>query len=82
MSWHTDNEKNLKENGSIASVSLGAERKFCFKHKEIQQKVEILLQNGSLLEMKGTTQKYWLHRLPPTKKVQLPRINLTFRTIM
>lgn len=81
MSWHSDGEKTLKENGTIASLTLGAERKFSFKHKETKLKVDVFLQNGSLLLMKGTTQKNWLHRLPPTKKVHSPRINLTFRTI-
>ena len=81
MSWHSDREKVLKKNGEIASVTLGAERKFSFKHKETKQKVDILLENGSLLVMKDVTQTHWLHRLPPTKKVNSPRINLTFRTI-
>ena len=82
MAWHSDGEKTLQENGAIASVTLGAERKFSFKHKETKQRVDVILQNGSLLVMKGTTQKHWLHRLPPTKKVHTPRINLTFRTII
>ncbi|MEN8928151.1 MAG: alpha-ketoglutarate-dependent dioxygenase AlkB [Flavobacteriales bacterium] len=82
MGWHTDKEKELKKNGSIASLSLGAERKFAFKHKESKRTVEQWLENGSLLEMKGKTQEHWLHRLPPTKKVKTPRINLTFRTII
>lgn len=82
MSWHTDAEKTLQENGAIASVTLGAVRKFSFKHKETKRRVDVILENGSLLVMKGTTQKHWLHRLPPTKKVHSPRINLTFRTIV
>ena len=82
MGWHTDNEKELKKEGAIASVSFGAVRKFAFKHKETQEKVELTLDSGSLLVMKGTTQSHWLHRLPPSKKVVLPRINLTFRTII
>lgn len=82
MAWHSDGEKTLLENGAIASVTLGAVRKFSFKHKESKQRIDINLENGSLLVMKGTTQKYWLHRLPPTKKVHTPRINLTFRTIV
>jgi alkylated DNA repair dioxygenase AlkB len=81
MAWHSDGEKTLLDNGTIASVTLGAERKFSFKHKETKQRIDLLLENGSLLLMKGTTQKNWLHRLPPTKKVFSPRINLTFRTI-
>ena len=82
MAWHSDAEKDLKKNGAIASLSFGAERKFAFKHKETKQKVDIVLEKGSLLVMKGITQKHWLHRLPPTKKVHSPRINLTFRTII
>lgn len=82
MGWHTDAEPEMKKNGSIASWSFGAERKFVFKHKTTGEKVEIFLENGSLLIMKGETQKHWLHRLPPTKKESSPRINLTFRTFI
>ena len=81
MAYHSDGERDLKKNGAIASLSFGAERKFSFKHKTTKEKVELTLANGSLLVMKGETQKYWLHRLPPTKKIFTPRINLTFRTI-
>lgn len=82
MAWHSDGEKDLKKNGAIASVSFGAERKFSFKHKANKQSVSIYLEHGSLLIMVGTTQTHWLHRLPPTKLVSRPRINLTFRTIV
>ncbi len=82
MAWHSDGEKDLKKNGAIASLSFGAERKFGFKHKETKKTLWLQLENGSLLVMKGTTQKNWLHRLPPTKKILNPRINLTFRTII
>lgn len=82
MAWHSDDEKALGKNTVIASVSLGAARKFAFKHKHTSEKREIALDNGSLLVMKGTTQTHWLHRLPPTVKVKHPRINLTFRTIV
>ncbi|MAU16289.1 MAG: alpha-ketoglutarate-dependent dioxygenase AlkB [Muricauda sp.] len=81
MSWHSDDEKELKQDGAIASLSFGAERKFVFKHKITKEKVEIVLDHGSLLVMKGKTQTFWQHSLPPTKKVKTPRINLTFRTI-
>lgn len=82
MAWHSDAEKDLKKNGAIASLSFGAARKFSFKHKLSKEKIDLHLENGSLLVMKGTTQSYWLHRLPPTKLVNKPRINLTFRTIV
>lgn len=81
MAYHSDGEKDLKKNGAIASLTFGAERKFSFKHKTTKEKVELNLEHGSLLVMKGETQTYWLHRLPPTKKVLHPRVNLTFRTI-
>lgn len=82
MAWHSDDEKTLERNGAIASLSFGAERKFSFKHKRTKETVSLVLENGSLLVMKGSTQSNWLHRLPPTKKVQQPRVNLTFRTIV
>ncbi|WP_142725005.1 alpha-ketoglutarate-dependent dioxygenase AlkB [Chryseobacterium sp. ON_d1] len=81
MAYHSDAETDLKKHGAIASLTFGAERKFLFKHKTTKEKVEIFLESGSLLIMKGTTQDHWLHRLPPTTKVHTPRINLTFRTI-
>jgi alkylated DNA repair dioxygenase AlkB len=82
MAWHSDGEKDLRKNGAIGSLSFGAERKFCFKHKQSGEKIDIFLEAGSLLVMKGETQTHWLHRLPPTTKVHQPRINLTFRTIV
>jgi alkylated DNA repair dioxygenase AlkB len=81
MGYHSDGEKMLKKNGAIASLSLGAARKFSFKHRENKQRIDVILENGSLLVMKKGTQTNWLHRLPPTKKVNVPRINLTFRTV-
>ena len=82
MSWHCDEEIDLKKNGAIASLTFGAERKFLLKHKTNNEKVELILEHGSLLIMKDTTQTFWLHRLPTTKLITTPRINLTFRTII
>ena len=82
MAWHSDGEKDLKKNGAIASMSFGAERKFAFKNKHTKETITTILQNGSLLVMKDETQTHWLHRLPPTKLVTKPRVNLTFRTIV
>ncbi len=81
MAWHSDGETDLKKDGTIGSLSFGAVRKFAFKHKQSKEKVELFLEHGSLLLMKDTTQTYWLHRLPPSKKVHTIRVNLTFRTI-
>jgi len=79
MGWHSDNEKEIITNSSIASLSLGASRKFSFKNKETKESVSIELANGSLLEMKGSVQTHWWHALVKSKKVTDGRINLTFR---
>lgn len=83
MSWHSDDESTLVRGATIASVSLGAERKFAFKHKrQTGLTTSVMLEHGSLLLMKGATQEHWLHALPKTKRVTEPRINLTFRTMV
>lgn len=80
--WHADNEKELGRNPVIASVSFGAERSFHLKHNTIADaKQKIVLENGSLLIMKGTTQHFWKHQIAKTAKPTGPRINLTFRII-
>jgi alkylated DNA repair dioxygenase AlkB len=79
MGWHSDNESELQANGSIASLSLGAKRKFMFKHKESKKVITLNLEHGSLLLMKGSIQQHWQHQLPPMANVVAPRINLTFR---
>jgi alkylated DNA repair dioxygenase AlkB len=81
MGWHSDDEKPLGKNNTIASLSFGAERKFSFKHKRTKQIVSLVLEHGSLLIMKGATQSNWLHSLPKSEKIMQPRINLTFRTM-
>lgn len=82
MGWHSDNEKTILPNSTIASFSFGAERKFAFKHKTSKQTVNIFLENGSLLLMSGSTQTHWLHSLPKSKKINTMRINLTFRQMI
>ncbi len=82
MGWHSDDEKELGPNPSIASVSFGATRRFDFKHKtEAHNKFSIQLESGSLLLMQGDMQHHWLHQIPAQKRIQEPRINLTFRYI-
>ncbi|MBC7418901.1 MAG: alpha-ketoglutarate-dependent dioxygenase AlkB [Pedobacter sp.] len=81
MAYHSDNEKDLTEHAAIASLSFGAARRFLLRHKSSKTTITTFLEEGSLLVMKGETQKKWLHRLPTTKKTTQPRINLTFRKI-
>ena len=81
MGWHSDDESSLSKHAAIASVSFGAERKFTFRHKKTKETISLMLEHGSLLVMRGTTQTNWVHSLPKTKKITLPRVNLTFRTM-
>ena len=81
--WHADNEKELGKNPIIASLSLGQDRPFHFKHRTLKnERHQLLLKNGSLLIMSGEMQHYWLHQIAKTKKKIEPRINLTFRKLI
>lgn len=81
MGWHSDDEKELDAKSPIASLSLGATRKFAFRHKKDKTTHSLLLENGSALIMHSPTQEHWHHALLKTKKIDEPRINLTFRNI-
>lgn len=89
MSWHADDEPELGAKPVILSISLGAERRFSFKHRSSKQRIDLLLEHGSALIMTGETQEYWLHSLPKSSRKgatlfgdQEQRINLTFRNIV
>ncbi len=83
VSWHSDDEPELGTNPIIASVSFGGERSFQFKHRQNPDlRDAVTLTHGSLLLMAGSTQHYWKHQIPKTKKPVEPRINLTFRVII
>ena len=79
MGYHADDEKELGAQPVIASLSLGATRKFVFKHKKTQDKVELYLESGQLVVMHGDTQTFWKHTITKTKTVSEGRISLTFR---
>jgi len=83
MGWHSDDEAELGVQPVIASLSLGAERRFALRHKKRKalKPVEIILKHGSLLLMSGKTQHYWRHCISKTRKPVTPRINLTFRLV-
>ena len=82
MGWHSDNEASLGPKPVIASVSLGASRRFVLKHRQGAPKIELALPHGSLLVMAGETQTHYQHALPRTAKPVGERINLTFRRIL
>lgn len=82
MGWHSDDEPELGVNPVIGSFSLGGTRRFLLRHRfEKGLKHELELASGSFLLMQGRTQHYWQHQVPKTKRLVLPRINLTFRVI-
>lgn len=80
--WHSDDEKELGPKPAIASLSLGGERDFVLRRKQDHSdKIKLCLANGSLLMMRGDTQRNWQHQVPK-RAVAVPRINLTFRQIL
>jgi len=82
ISWHSDDEKELGTNPTVASLSLGGERVFQIRHKTTKEKQSMILNHGSLIVMGGTMQHYWQHCVPKTTKPVAARINLTFRNIL
>ncbi|GAA0701518.1 alpha-ketoglutarate-dependent dioxygenase AlkB [Dyella marensis] len=85
MGWHSDDEPELGPRPVIASVSLGAERRFCLRPRAKDASPRdvrgLELPHGSLLCMSGETQRNYQHSLPRTSAAVGPRINLTFRWI-
>jgi alkylated DNA repair dioxygenase AlkB len=79
MSWHRDNESSIVRHSPIACLSLGAQRRFHFKHVATKERITMELEHGSLLLMAGETQTYWMHALPKSTRISEPRISLTFR---
>lgn len=82
VSWHSDDEAELGNMPIIASLSLGAARDFQLKHIDNKEKLTLSLSTGSLLIMRGDTQRYWQHCVPKRAKEIEARINLTFRKII
>jgi alkylated DNA repair dioxygenase AlkB len=81
VSWHADNELGLGRDPVIASLSLGATRRFHLKHRTLDERIATDLTHGSCLIMAGATQHHWLHQVPKTARLVGPRINLTFRSM-
>ena len=82
VGWHSDNEPELGYEPTIASLSLGAERRFKFRLREDHDvKEEIILPSGSLVVMSGPCQQLWDHEIPKELKIKTARINLTFRRV-
>ena len=83
VAWHCDDERELGRNPTIASLSLGAPRKFMIRSlHDHSDKHTIILPSGSLLIMEGEVQHRYEHQVPKERNVTSPRINLTFRNIV
>ena len=81
IGWHSDNEKSLGTNPVIASLSLGATRRFSLRHKQTGERVDLALASGDLLVMNGSLQRQWQHSVPKTRRHCEARISLTFRRV-
>ena len=81
VGWHADDEPELGPEPVIASLSLGATRRFRFRHRDTGASVAVELESGSLVVMSGLSQKCWVHEVPRQRRVAAPRINLTFRRV-
>jgi alkylated DNA repair dioxygenase AlkB len=84
LGFHSDDEPELgpmRDDIAIASISLGAARRFVLKHKRDRRRLSYELGNGDLLVMRGRTQQRWLHALPKTTRPVGERLNLTFRVV-
>jgi alkylated DNA repair dioxygenase AlkB len=79
VGWHSDNEAALGDRPTIASLSLGGERRFQFRHRETKQTITLGLGMGHWLIMAGDTQRFWVHQVPKTAAAAAPRVNLSFR---
>ena len=83
MGWHSDDEPELGPAPAIASLSLGATRRFRLRPRagRPHSPLGLALPGGSLLLMRGPTQQHWQHALPKTARPTGPRLNLTFRWV-
>jgi len=82
VGWHSDNEAGLGDRPTIASLSLGATRRFQFRHRRTKEMITLELTEGHWLVMAGETQRFWLHQVPKTTTALSRRINLTFRRMI
>lgn len=82
VGWHADDEPELGDAPVIASLSLGAEREFQYRHKQHDTRGSLQLLEGELLVMQPRFQQLWEHRVPPQPEIDAPRLNLTFRKVI
>lgn len=82
MGFHADAERELGPEPVIASLSLGATRRFQLRHRrDPADRLDLDLPDGSLLVMRGALQKHYRHAVPKQRAITEPRLNLTFRRV-
>ena len=79
MGYHSDNEPELGPEPTIASISLGARRRFVLRHRMTREQWAWELGEGDLLVMRDESQRDYAHAVPKTSRLVGPRMNLTFR---
>lgn len=90
MGWHSDNERSLGDEPIIASISIGAQRRFLVRLRaayhtgDTPEKIEYVLEHGSLLVMSGKMQSFYQHSLPKValSKCNSLRLNFTYRRVV
>jgi alkylated DNA repair dioxygenase AlkB len=83
MGWHADDEQEIDQTRPIASLSLGATRDFCLRHRQDPMRRETLvLADGDLLVMHPGCQQQWMHGVPSRRRIRTSRVNLTFRCFL
>src|SRR5215471_16310919 len=82
VGWHSDHEAGLGDCPTIASLSLGATRRFQFRHRRTKETITLELSEGLWLVMAGETQRFWVHQVPKTTAAVERRINLRFRRMI
>jgi alkylated DNA repair dioxygenase AlkB len=82
VGWHSDHEASLGDCPTIASLSLGATRRFQFRHRRTNETITLELSEGLWLVMAGEIQRFWVHQVPKTTAAVARRINLTFRRMI
>ncbi len=83
MGMHSDDEPELGLQPVIASFSLGEARTLVFRHRSDRSRESLRLElgDGSLLLMRGASQRNWKHGIAKERRACGARVNLTFRRI-
>lgn len=82
MGMHADDEPELGRDPVVATLSLGATRRFSLKARRGGHRLDYPLGNGSLLIMGGRCQAEYVHGIPKTRAPVSPRLSITFRRII